>query len=123
MLFLYAVSSFLAFTTAAPTPTSTAASSTATSCHAKTFDLPWTLTDITLYRATGQDPDKSHAAISFHFCDTNSGLEMETDCSGVVIGDKSEEDDGGYVLCANPEVGFKMSSDLIMMTRAFLDDW
>lgn len=123
MYVLYALTSLIAFSTAAPTSTTSAPSSTTTNCQAKTFDLPWTLTDITLYRESGQHPNKSHAAISFHFCDTNRGLEMETNCSGVVIGDKSEEDDGGYVLCSNPEVGFKMSSDLIMMTRAFLDDW
>lgn len=122
MLVLYALSSSLALATAAPTATKSAPSSTTTTCHAKTFDLPWTLTEITLTQ-TPEQMKVNHSSISFNFCDTNSGLEMETACSGTVIGDKSEEDDGGYVLCDKPEVGFKMSADLIMVTRAFLDNW
>lgn len=123
MLFLYALSSFLALVTAAPTATSSATSSISTVCHAKVFDKPWTLSDITIYKAAGQDSSNTHAAISFHFCDENEGLQMDTDCSGTVINDRCEGDDGGYVLCANETVGFKLASDLIMMERAYLDDW
>ena len=124
MMLFFLLSSLLALVAGAPASTSSAQpSTTTTTCQAKTFDKPWTLSDITIYKAAGQHPDNQHGAISFHFCDYNNGLRMETDCAGTVINDRCEGNDGGYVHCANETVAFKFAPDLIMMERAFIDDW
>lgn len=123
MHFFYALLPLTTLVIAAPTTTSSALSSTEAACQAKAFNKPWTLRDITIYEAAGQDSKNGNGAISFQFCDTNSGLEMETACSGTVINNISQGNDNGYVICANDTVSFKLESKTIMITRAFLDGW
>lgn len=114
---------FLAIINAAPTGTNTATSKDDDQCQAKIFDQAWTLTNITIYKEAGQQSGNEHAAMSFHFCDTNTGLELDTDCSGTVVNDRCEGEDGGYVFCNNDDVSFKFSSGLVMMNRYYIDDW
>ena len=109
-----------AFATAAPTPTNTAPPAATTSCHAKLFNEPWILRDITITRPSSGSKDGN---ISFHFCDPNDGLQMDTTCDGTIVNDACEGDDGAYVLCQEQHIGFKLSSDLIMLERAYIDDW
>lgn len=110
-----------ASTTTTNTPT------TPTPCHYKAFDKPWILKDITIFTPSGQGNSSNataHGTVSFHFCDRNARLLLETDCSGDVIGDACEAGDGGYVSCENANVGFKLASGgVVMVERWYEDNW
>lgn len=123
MQLIYALTSFLTLISAAPTGTNPETDRRDDDCQSKTFDLPWSLTNITIYKAADQKSGSEQAAISFHFCDSNSNLELDTDCSGTVVNDRCEGEDGGYVLCDNDDVSFKFASSLVMLTRYYTDDW
>ncbi|KAF2486700.1 hypothetical protein BDY17DRAFT_84420 [Neohortaea acidophila] len=108
-----------ASTTTTNTPT------TPTPCHYKAFDKPWILKDITIFTPSGQGNSSNataHGTVSFHFCDRNARLLLETDCSGDVIGDACEAGDGGYVSCENANVGFKLASGGVVMVERWYED-
>jgi len=88
-----------------------------------TFDLPWTVSDLTIYKPAKQPTASAHSAISFRFKDTNPLLNLETNCAGTIVNDACEAESGGYVLCGDVRVGFKVDQNVILITRAFLDDW
>ena len=90
------------------------------------FNQPWILTDITLFTPTNQSgvaDNSTHGTISFHFCDRNARLQLGTDCSGTVIDGYCGADDGGYVLCQNSRVAFKLEGNAIYVERGYIDDW
>ena len=94
-----------------------------TKCISKNFDNPWILTDIAV--STPEPSTKGQRGyISFHFCDSNQGLELDTNCSGPMSNGVCENGDGGYVSCLNNTVAFKFdASKMIWVTRVFIDDW
>ena len=107
----------LTLITAAPTPISTNSS-----CKAKNFDKPWTLKDITVWEPTAGSVSKA-GQITFHFCDPNTDLQLSTNCAGEVTDGACEGEDGGYVICENEDVAFKLSGGQMLVERSFVDDW
>ena len=94
-----------------------------TACVSAGFNEPWILSDIAVYTpeegATGQQ-----GYISFHFCDVNEGLQLDTNCSGPMINGACDGGDGGYVSCGNNTVAFKFDANQMMwVERVYIDDW
>ena len=124
MLFLQTLSYLLPLSAAAPFASHHKSSkSTKANPKCPTFDLPWTISDLTIYKPAKQPKASAHSAISFRFTDTNPLLNLETNCAGTIVNDACEAESGGYVLCGDVRVGFKVDQDVVMITRAFLDDW
>ncbi len=107
---------------------------TATCAH-KLFDLPWLLTGITVY-----NPFPISAAnpgwIRFNFIDYNDRLQLETVCYGYLTntGPGNSTDGasehiaqagpGGYIMCADEAVAFKLlEGGNMMVARSYKDRW
>jgi hypothetical protein len=107
-------------TTAAPTSSGT------TPCHAKVFDIPWSLTGITFYTpdTTSTSQPTPQGWLRFNFIDYNDRLQLETVCLGNVTNGTVQYGDGGYVICANDNVAFKLvENGLLMASRQYRDKW
>lgn len=120
MLLITLLTSCLAFAAAAPTREVPA--SRLAACKAKVFNKPWLVTDITVWEPTVGSVSKV-GQITFHFCDPNDRLQMETDCIGEVTNGTCEGQDSGYVSCKNTNVAFKLDAGQILLERNFIDDW
>lgn len=105
------------------TATATAtASASPSNCPVLLENTPWLLTNLTAF-----DPSPGHngSFISFHFCDTNPGLELETTCSRRLnrFSSKSPVDADTYYACDDETVRFVYAGESLTVKRAFRDDW
>ncbi|KAK3720129.1 hypothetical protein LTR37_003952 [Vermiconidia calcicola] len=117
-ILIVASSLFGILTTAAPTAQHTENSD----CPHKVFDKPWTLSQIAVY-TPAEDSTWQNGTVQFHFCDRNARLNLDTDCFGIVKDGVCEGEGGGYVLCDNDRVEFKLTKEgNIMVARAYNDD-
>ena len=105
-----------------------------TPCPFKIFDIPWMLTQITLYTPLPANATSTLTPagwLRFNFIDSNDRLELETVCYGSLAADgTAAPSDGGYILCANTDVAFKLVSAgpngkgrVMMVERLYEDDW
>lgn len=117
-MFIFAILLLLAVATAAPTPLTKSELAT---CHAKLFNKSWVVSNITVFQPEEGSTDPG--TINFHFRDINDRLGMGTNCSGTVVDGMCDGGDGAYVVCEDTRVAFKLAKDLMMVERAFLDEW
>ncbi|KAK4985750.1 hypothetical protein LTR66_001427 [Elasticomyces elasticus] len=84
-------------------------------------ETPWRLSDIAAFEAAPGPSGVS--SISFHFCDTNTGIEIETDCSRYLTpgSGASAVDPDNYYSCDDPSVAFKFLGDSIAVERIYKD--
>ncbi|TKA65127.1 hypothetical protein B0A49_08185 [Cryomyces minteri] len=84
-------------------------------------ETPWHLTKFFAFTAA-PGPD-GVSAISFHFCDTNAGIEMETECSRTLPpgSGRSPVDPDTYYPCKNATVRFQFKGDTIDVARSYKD--
>ncbi|KAK4545495.1 hypothetical protein LTR36_002845 [Oleoguttula mirabilis] len=120
MLVLLSILALLSIALAAPTPTN-AASATTTTCHALIEQTPWTISNLTAFDAA---PGYNGSYVSFHFCDVNDGLELETDCSRYLPkgSSRSPIDPATYYDCGSNEVRFIYAGSSLIIERSFVDD-
>lgn len=92
-------------------------------CKAKVENKPWQLTHIAAFEADPNLPT-GISSISFDFCDTNKGLELQTRCeynlpmhSGL-----GPIDHDNYHRCNNQDVQFKYEGTNITVSRTYKDD-
>lgn len=80
---------------------------------------PWAISDFTAFTAT----QGGISYISFHFTDTNNGLELKTTCSRHLPkgSDESIEDPDNYYKCHNDDVQFMYSGDKLTISRSITD--
>lgn len=114
---LLALTSFFTTITAAPATRSISARQ---QCNALVENDPWQLSNIQLFKADGSDPTKT-SSIKFHFCDQNSRLELETECS--YIFPAGTESTPGYEPCADADIRFTYSGGLLQVERHYEDPW
>lgn len=82
---------------------------------------PWRLSNIRAFTASPGPTGVS--SITFHFCDTNAGLELETECSRYLApgSGRSPIDPDTFYPCANNTVGFKYTGREIVVQRTYID--
>jgi len=61
--------------------------------------------------------------VSFHFCDTNRGLELDAECSRTVSAGESCIDPDNYYACEGNQVRFIYSGTSLRIERSYVDDW
>ncbi|KAK5745362.1 hypothetical protein LTR17_001523 [Elasticomyces elasticus] len=94
--------------------------SNTTTCHALVENTPWTISNITAFEAAAGSASESY--ISFHFCDVNPGLELETMCSRTVAaGSGGSLRDSAYYACEGNEVRFIYSGTSLSLERSYTD--
>ncbi|KAK4888337.1 hypothetical protein LTR27_012746 [Elasticomyces elasticus] len=94
--------------------------SNTTTCHALVENTPWTISNITAFEAAARSASESY--ISFHFCDVNPGLELETTCSRTVAaGSGGSLRDSAYYACEGNEVRFVYSGTSLSLERSYTD--
>jgi len=115
MLLLIALCALTTIASALPRP--------AKRCDALLENIPWTIRNLTAFEPAEGCPDSGY--ISFHFCDVNPGLELETWCTRTVAAGSNESviDPGTYYSCDGNEVRFIYSGDELQVERAYSDDW
>ncbi|KAK5126797.1 hypothetical protein LTR85_009731 [Meristemomyces frigidus] len=118
-MLLLLVLSLLGMTFAAPTPTEEAA--TTTTCHALIEETPWTITSLTAFDAA---PGYNGSFVTFHFCDVNAGLELDTDCSRYLPSGSSRSpiDPDTYYPCDSNDVQFIYAGSSLTIERSYVDD-
>lgn len=114
-----ALTTLVSLASAAPTPVS----NDPTPVLAKRFveETPWHLANV---RAFTANPGPSGvSSFSFHFCDTNTGIELETECSRYLPpgSGRSPIDPDNYYPCNNNTVGFKYTGDALYIQRSYHD--
>ncbi|KAK3636745.1 hypothetical protein LTR56_014047 [Elasticomyces elasticus] len=88
--------------------------------HALVENTPWTISNITAFEAAAGSASESY--ISFHFCDVNPGLELETMCSRTVAaGSGGSLRDPAYYACEGNEVRFIYSGTSLSLERSYTD--
>ncbi|KAK3627645.1 hypothetical protein LTR56_019097 [Elasticomyces elasticus] len=113
MLLLTSLSALLSVVYALPL-------SNTTTCHALVENTPWTISNITAFEAAAGSSSESY--ISFHFCDVNPGLELETTCSRMVAaGSGGSLRDSTYYACEGNEVRFIYSGTSLSLERSYTD--
>lgn len=92
-------------------------------CQALIEDHPWTLSNLAVVNAPADSPIAS--SISFNFCSTNPGLQLETQCNySMAIGSGARpEQAGGYHACGNATVRFRYAVGRVDVERAYIDRW
>ena len=116
MLFIIAILALLSLISAAPTSTG----SSSASCTALVENEAWIITNLTSFEAA---PGHDGSFVSFHFCDTNVGLELDAECSRTVSAGNSCIDPNNYYQCDNNNVRFIYSGTSLRIERAYVDDW
>jgi len=106
-------------------------------------NTPWTISNLIAFQATvpastqnstspsntssSTTPPSSSSYITFHFCDTNPGLELETTCTRLIPSGSGAQasviDPGTYYPCDSNEVRFIYSGASLTLERSFEDDW
>lgn len=77
---------------------------------------PWILSDVKVFEAKAKS--NLNSTISFHFCDVNTGLKMDTECSRSA---HTIVDSANYYFCNNNTVQFIFSGDNIQIARLYTD--
>jgi len=89
-------------------------------CDALIEQSPWIVTNLVAFEAAATSQNESR--ISFGFCDTNKGLELDTNCSRTVApGSRQSIVDGAYYTCENDDVRFIWSGDQLSLERSYED--
>ncbi|KAI7369906.1 hypothetical protein KC354_g1595 [Hortaea werneckii] len=115
---------------------SSTSSSTPSSTHCPILieNHPWLLTNITHFvpslpsqnhsnSTSSSSSSPSSAFISFHFRDTNQGLELETRCFRT-LPKRSETNPGTYFPCEDGRVRFAyVAGEELKVGRVHRDDW
>lgn len=91
-------------------------------CTAILENDPWTLSNIYAFDAFASSNQSS--VLFFHFCDTNTGLEMDTDCTRTIApGGGSTISPGTYYECNNNTVRYIYDGASISIERSYVDEW
>lgn len=92
-------------------------------CQALVENTPWTISDLTAFEAASNSSALSY--ISFHFCDVNPGLELETTCLRTIAPGTSASviDPSTYYACNGNEVRFIYAGGSLSLERSYDDDW
>ncbi|KAK4574322.1 hypothetical protein LTR86_002083 [Recurvomyces mirabilis] len=107
-MFIHFLLATITLTLAAPTPSN---------CPVE--DTPWDIRDLVAFQAA---PGANAASyIKLHFCDQNTGLELETECSRTLAVGSSDSpiDTETWYPCDNADVRFKYGGDTVWIERAF----
>ncbi|TKA36319.1 hypothetical protein B0A54_13253 [Friedmanniomyces endolithicus] len=132
-------------TSALPTSPSSPLQSKTKRCTPLLENTPWTISHLVAFQAAVQNststppspsntssstnPTPGSSYITFHFCDTNPGLELETTCTRLITpGNPSSGppasviDPGTYYPCDSNEVRFIYSGARLTLERSFVDN-
>ncbi|KAK0269853.1 hypothetical protein LTR35_014529 [Friedmanniomyces endolithicus] len=126
-------------TSALPTSPSSPLQPQTKRCTPLLENTPWTISNLVAFQAatpnstfTSQSntsstpPTASSSYITFHFCDTNPGLELETTCTRLIPSGSgapaSVTDPWTYYPCDSDEVRFIYSGASLTLERSFVDD-
>ncbi|KAK5130794.1 hypothetical protein LTR08_001684 [Meristemomyces frigidus] len=122
---LLATLTLLPLALAAPTPASqTPAAPTPTPCKAKIEQLPWHLTNLTIFTSSHNTNSSSTpgSSLSFHFCDTNDRLQLDTTCTRTLAAGSALVDAETYYPCEGGDVRFIYAGAWVGVERGFEDD-
>lgn len=83
--------------------------------------IPWELSNIAVFNAALGPSGVS--LISFHFCDTNTGIELETECSREMAPGSGQSviDPDNYYPCNNSTVSFAYTGTALFIHRSYID--
>ncbi|EMC94339.1 hypothetical protein BAUCODRAFT_35525 [Baudoinia panamericana UAMH 10762] len=104
--------------TSAAVTTTTAAVAQA-SCPGET--MPWTISNLQIFQAAPNCSEQSY--VCFHFCDQNTGIALDTDCTRNVAPGGALVDPNTYYDCDNDAVSFAYGGDTLEIARWFVNDW
>jgi len=84
-------------------------------------ETPWHISDFKYFVPSAGS--SKNLTLSFNFCDTNSGIEMETKCKRTIANEVNATlvDPNDYYLCNNDTVTFQFHGDSINITRTYID--
>lgn len=92
-------------------------------CAALIEENPWTVSNLSAFDAAPGPSGVSY--ISFHFCDTNTGLQLDTTCSRYLAAGSGQSpiDPDNYYQCGSDYVRFIYSGDTLQLERSYTDPW
>jgi len=84
---------------------------------------PWRISNLTAFSAARHPAGSSY--VSFHFCDTNPGLELDTMCTRRLPKGSTDscEDPNNYYVCDNDDVQFMYDGESLTLERVIIDPW